>query len=152
MSRHLFVCLFVSWCFSSLWWTLPDQGWNLHYPKAGRHDPLRVPDTDPSLSRVPGEFAVSGLLGWVGWVADWLPDHSSSLSMLGCWLRSIAMNWGCGGYLGLCQAESACVVLRFMALFVCPQGTATVGLYGTEELCSCGAHSEARGVLYRRGA
>jgi hypothetical protein len=57
---------------SSLWWTSPYQGWILRYPKAGRGVPLRAPETDPSFCRVPGGFAVSGLLR----VADWPPDRS----------------------------------------------------------------------------
>ena len=58
-SQHcssLFVCLFGLRYSSSLWWTSPYQGWNMHYLKAGRRDPLCAPETDPSLCRVPGEF------------------------------------------------------------------------------------------------
>ena len=40
---RLLVCLFVSRCSSSPWWTSPYQGWNLRYPKAGRRGPLRAP-------------------------------------------------------------------------------------------------------------
>ena len=78
----LFVCLFGSQYSSNLWWTSPYQGWNLRYPKAGRRVPLRAPETDPSLCRVPGEFAVSGLSR----VADWPPGRSSSLLRSACWV------------------------------------------------------------------
>ena len=78
----LFVCLFGSRYSSSLWWTSPYQGWNLRYPKEGRRDPLHAPETDPSLCRVPGEFAVSGLSR----VADWPPERSSSLLRSACWV------------------------------------------------------------------
>ena len=32
-------------------------------PRAGRRDPFRAPDTDPSLGRAPGEFALQGSRG-----------------------------------------------------------------------------------------
>ena len=53
---YLFVCLFV--CFTMLQWpvidnTLPEIGPTL-YPKADRGDPLRAPETNPSLCWVPG--------------------------------------------------------------------------------------------------
>ena len=82
-TRCLFVCLFGLRCSGSLWWMSPYQGWTLHYLKAGRRGPLCAPETDPSLCRVPGEFAVSGLL----WVADWPPDRSLSLLRLACWVE-----------------------------------------------------------------
>ena len=62
-----FVRLFVSRTPIVLWWMLPYQGWNLHYLKAGRCVPLQAQDTDPSLCRAPGEFAVEPLNTKVPW-------------------------------------------------------------------------------------
>ena len=52
------------------------------YPKAGRGDLVRAPETDPSLRRVPGELAVSGLPR----VVDWPPNRSLPTPLgMGCW-------------------------------------------------------------------
>ena len=50
----LLVCLFVLWCSSSPWWTLPYQGWTLRYPKAGRGGPSQDQKTDPTLTGARG--------------------------------------------------------------------------------------------------